>query len=86
LQNDLRKIADIRYKLSVQVNNILSKLDQTPHKEPLVENNDCRLFIDYCCLLVDGIGASSLSKLPQTPKHKESSIQRLLRHIKYLKI
>ncbi len=85
LQNDLRKIADVRYKLSVQVNNILSKLDQTPHKEPLVENNDCRLFIDYCYLVIDGTTTSSLLKIPKTPKQKENPLKRLLRHIKHLK-
>lgn len=85
LQNDLRKIADTRYKLSVQINRILNKLDQTPHKEPLVENNDCRLLIDYCCLVVDGTGASSLQDFPKTPKQKEKPLKRLIRHIKHLK-
>ena len=81
-QQELKQIAQTRYKLSERINEILDILNKTPNKPIMTDSNKTKLFIDYCCVVVDGPGASSLTKFPTRGKIKESPLHRIWRHIK----
>jgi len=84
-QEQLRQIAEQRYKLSIRIDKILEILSKTKNKKMLVEDKKSKLFIDYCDLIINGMSASSLNMNTISNNviiRKESQIQRLLRHLR----
>ena len=82
-QKQLRQIAEERYRLSNRISKILKILEQTQEKEMLTEDKKSRLLIDYCDLVINGLGASSVqSSIHSGNKKSETQLHRFWRHLK----
>lgn len=83
--DELKRIAEQRYKLSAKINEVLNILDNTTPVEHVSENNSNRLMFDYCEFVIN-FSARHVDDLPShKPRKRESGLRRLCRHLKHLK-
>lgn len=83
--DELKKIAEQRYKVSIKINEVLNLLSNMPAVEHVVENNKNRLYFDYCEFVINSSARHANDLYIEKRKKKETGFQRLCRHLKNFK-
>lgn len=83
--DELKRIAEQRYKLSTKINEVLNILDNMTPVKHVSEENSNRLMFDYCEFVINYSAQHVNDLYNYKSKKHESSFQRLCRHLKHLK-
>lgn len=83
-RTELKNIADSRYRLSTQINAILTELQSMPAVPHVKITKSNRLIFDYCDMVIENAILQNYAR-DRVKKHKkEKPLQRLWRHIRTL--